>query len=556
VTPADGRANKNERDYFNARTAWIHANNLAIASYQEAHAPGQPPEAGEAWWIRYNMPRDPQRLFTLVGPQPWQEATLLWQQHQRPAACSPGHNPMAPSRLASLPPPSYRPPDTFAHHNRNLPPPLTYVPTPASQGHVDSIYVQSQEHRQPPHMPVHAQHGSGSLIPHCNSWPSAAPSFAGHSLAASAMPPAPSWPPLGGIPSDTGHPVRPWLPFGGLLAPLPAGRGHPLPLEPHRAPAGQDQRGLLTLEPQQAPYLALANMPVMALIQDTQGVGRWTSCHFYYPTTTPNTQGVFEDTVMNANSRMVTVDRSKIAPGQSGRLGTEWRPGDWGSPYLSPVPSLAATVHPHPEFPGVLSFRAINYIREFAETKPTAHALIIIYAMLKAGCEPLRRLVEMRFRLTINTQDPSASVFPSLSDLHGHHVTTLTCPALLSMLEAEMPHGSFHWTPKKARTAPDCQFDQLQPHAQFGTPPKFDLEQFGDNLAKGLLHGMAKLQAAATESVLQTTHNGRSADVNDADSDEKMLQRRIALVRKEPFHQLKLNNDDDIQSWLGACYLL
>jgi len=104
------------------------------------------------------------------------------------------------------------------------------------------------------------------------------------------------------------------------------------------------------------------------------------------------------------------------------------------------------------------------------------------------------------------------------------------------MLEAEMPHGSFQWTSKRAQPRGDT------PHA---TPPKFDLGDFGNTLAKGLLQEMAKLQAASTQSLLQHVHSGKAADINESDTDEKILQKRIAFVRKQPFHMLELDNMED-----------
>ena len=82
------------------------------------------------------------------------------------------------------------------------------------------------------------------------------------------------------------------------------------------------------------------------------------------------------------------------------------------------------------------------------------------------------------------------------------------------------------------------------PHA---APPKFDLGDFGNTLAKGLLQEMAKLQAASTQSLLQHVHTGKAADINDSDNDEKILQKRIASVRKQPFHLLELDNMEDQQ---------
>jgi len=53
---------------------------------------------------------------------------------------------------------------------------------------------------------------------------------------------------------------------------------------------------------------------------------------------------------------------------------------------------------------------------------------------------------------------------------------------------------------------------------------------------------MAKLQAASTQSLLQHVHSGKAADINDSDTDEKILQKRIAFVRKQQFHMLELDS--------------
>ena len=70
---------------------------------------------------------------------------------------------------------------------------------------------------------------------------------------------------------------------------------------------------------------------------------------------------------------------------------------------------------------------------------------------------------------------------------------------------------------------------------------------FGNTLAKGLLQEMAILQAASTQSLLQHVHSGKVVDINDSDTDEKILQKRIAFVRKQLFHMLELNNMEDQQ---------
>ena len=110
-----------------------------------------------------------------------------------------------------------------------------------------------------------------------------------------------------------------------------------------------------------------------------------------------------------------------------------------------------------------------------------------------------------------------------------------------------MPRGSFQWTPKRAKTTQDHQQPQSRGDTPHATPPKFDLGDFGNTLAKGLLQEMAKLQAASTQSLLQHVHTGKAADINDSDTDEKILQKRIASVRKQPFHLLELDNMEDQQ---------
>jgi len=113
------------------------------------------------------------------------------------------------------------------------------------------------------------------------------------------------------------------------------------------------------------------------------------------------------------------------------------------------------------------------------------------------------------------------------------------------MLEAKMPRGSFQWTPKQAKTTQDHQQPQSRVDTPHATPPKFDLGDFGNTLAKGLLQEMAKLEAASTQSLLQHVHTGKAADINDSDTDEKILQKRIASVRKQLFHLLELDSMED-----------
>jgi len=225
----------------------------------------------------------------------------------------------------------------------------------------------------------------------------------------------------------------------------------------------------------------------MTLVLDVHGVGRWMACWFYFPIASPNLQGHFEDTVIFANDMAVPVDRSKVAPGQTHRIRTEWHSLDWGSPYPAPVLNPATSLHANLESFGIFSFRAVNHLRGFAETQPMAPAHIIPHQVIQGQCEPLRHLVESRFRLHINTQNPSATVLPHPSNPHGGGTVALTCTLLLDMLEAEMPRCSFQWTPKRAKTTQDHQ----QPHSRgdtpHATPPKFDLGDFGNTLAKGLL---------------------------------------------------------------------
>jgi len=176
-----------------------------------------------------------------------------------------------------------------------------------------------------------------------------------------------------------------------------------------------------------------------------------------------------------------------------------------------------------------------------------APAHVILQEVMQARCEPLRNLVESRFRIHINTQNPSATVLPRPSDPHGGGMLALTCASLLDMLEAEMPRGSFQWTPKRAKTTQNHQQPQSRDDTPHATPPKFDLGDFGNTLPKGLLQDMAKLQATSTQSLLQHVHSGKVVDINDSDTDEKILQKRIAFVRKKLFHMLELDNMEDQQ---------
>ena len=148
----------------------------------------------------------------------------------------------------------------------------------------------------------------------------------------------------------------------------------------------------------------------MTLVLDVHGVGRWMACWFYFPIASPNLQGHFEDTVIFANDMAVPVDRSKVAPGQTHRIRTEWHSLDWGSPYPAPVLNPATSLHANLESFGIFSFRAVNHLRGFAETQPMAPCQEILQEVIQARCEPVRHLVESIFRIRINTQNPSATV--------------------------------------------------------------------------------------------------------------------------------------------------
>ena len=83
--------------------------------------------------------------------------------------------------------------------------------------------------------------------------------------------------------------------------------------------------------------------------------------------------------------------------------------------------------------------------------------------------------------------------------------------------------------------APDGQ----QPHSEsFATPP-FNLSDFEDDLARGILEGVAKLQSASTRGLARVVSTGsKYADAADTNSEEKALQRRIHAIRKEKFDLL------------------
>jgi len=157
-----------------------------------------------------------------------------------------------------------------------------------------------------------------------------------------------------------------------------------------RTHVGQGPPGPIAQDPQQAPYHALQGKAVMALVLDVHGLGRWMACRFYFPTASPNVQGHFEDTVFFANNRVVPMDRSKVAPGQTHRIGTEWHSLDWGSPYPALVLNPATSNHANSQSFGIFSFRAVNHLRGFAETQPMAPAHIFLQEVMQARCEPLR----------------------------------------------------------------------------------------------------------------------------------------------------------------------
>jgi len=106
----------------------------------------------------------------------------------------------------------------------------------------------------------------------------------------------------------------------------------------------------------------------------------------------------------------------------------------------------------------------------------------------------------------------------------------LTCASLLDMLEAEMPRSSFQWTPKRAKITQDHQQPRPQGDTPHDTPPRFDLGDFGNTLAKNLLQEMAKLQPVSTQSLLQYVNSGKTGVIHDSDTDEKILQKRIVFV--------------------------
>jgi len=200
---------------------------------------------------------------------------------------------------------------------------------------------------------------------------------------------------------------------------------------------------------------------------------------------------------------------------------------------------------------GTISFRAMNDLLLFAANNPAAAPLAIIHAIVRANCEPLRHLVEHQFRIHNSVHNPSATVLPAPSGFQGSGVQALTSASLSSMLQGERERGSFQWTPepvKRTRVAPDGQQPQSE---SFATPP-FNLSDFGDNLARGILEGVAKFQSASTQGLAKVVSTGsKYADSADTDSEEKALQRRIRAICKEQFHLLKLNDPDDQKGPIG-----
>jgi hypothetical protein len=583
VQTSEGHVTKRKADFLNALLTWVRTNGAVIAAFEVAHGPGQPPEASQAWWCQYDAPQDPQGLkFCLGVNTSWDEVLTQWKVLRETASRPNGQQgPLLQHQPAGMPPPAgpppYQPlphgaPPQFQTHpgaldrygTRLLPLPVG-APSSATQSPFGGFHPPSGWHPSLGQSPLA---GGGA-------WTSTASNSVFHGPT-KAIPPAPSWPP-----SDNTQPPA-WQPaghsnipgqwphigwdvtaggyreseagrqhshsaFGGSMAPFLAEQSNQAPyISPH-AHVGQGPPGPIAQDPQQAPYHALQGKAVMALVLDVHGVGRWMACRFYFPAASPNLQGHFEDTVMFANNIAVPVDRSKVAPGQTHRIGTEWHSLDWGSPYPAPVLNPATSLHANSESFGIFSFRAVNHLRGFAETQPMAPAHVILQEVIQARCEALRHLVESRFRIHINTQNPSVTILPHPSNPHSGGTVALTCASLLDMLEAEMPRGSFQWTPKRAKTTQDHQQPQSRGDTPHATPPKFDLGDFGNTLAKGLLQEMAKLQAASTQSLLQHVHTGKASDINDSDTDEKILQKRIALVRKQPFHLLELDNMEDQQ---------
>jgi len=118
------------------------------------------------------------------------------------------------------------------------------------------------------------------------------------------------------------------------------------------------------------------------------------------------------------------------------------------------------------------------------------------------------------------------------------------------MIQGEQERGSFQWTPesvKLTRVATDAQQSQSE---SFATLP-FNLSDFGDKIARGVLEGIAKLQSASAQGLAKVVGTGRYADSADTNSEEKALQQRILVIRREQFHLLKLNNPEDQKGPIG-----
>jgi len=241
-------------------------------------------------------------------------------------------------------------------------------------------------------------------------------------------------------------------------------------------PDGSGPYGAVSNNPHCQVYLALQGTPVMAFTLDSARVGRWKMCKLYWP----DLQGDYFDTVVLQGDEVARqVARHTISPLITHRLGYEWTAGDWGT--LHPTPTLDSHMINAGSF-GTISFRAMNDLLIFAANNPAAAPLAIIHAVVRANFEPLRHLVEHRFRIHISVHNPSATVLPAPSGFQGSGVQALTSATLSSMLQGERERGSFQWTPEsvtRTRMAPNGQQTQSD---SFATPP-FNLSDFGDNLA-------------------------------------------------------------------------